>query len=158
MYGDTASILAGYGLKRYEISNYAKEGFESRHNVGYWTQIPYLGFGLGASSYLNQTRWHNTEDPDLYLKASGRPSRIACEVQTLGLQEQQSEFMILGLRMVRGVSPAEFEERFGRTIREVFEEPLRKHVKAGTLIMRDGRLRIPEKYLFVSNQILSDFI
>ena len=204
MYEDTAEILAGYGLARYEISNYAKPGYESRHNLGYWTGVPYLGFGLGASSCFpkqeevfsgrrernkhtdgpsempgrelsgehaesicgNQTaecdrkwvRYRNTEDFREYLNSSADSGKIQSDVQILTQEELYAEYMILGLRLVRGISCAGFRARFGRSVFDVFQVPLEKHLKAGTLVRESDRIRIPEKYLFVSNHILVDFM
>ena len=103
-------------------------------------------------------RFRNTEDFGFYLLHSADPGRLRTDVQHLTEQDLYSEFMILGLRLISGVSNAEFQERFGRELQEAFREPLEKHLRQGTLIQEDGWIRIPEQYLFVSNQILVDFL
>ena len=180
MYDGTAAILAGHGLERYEISNYAGPGFESQHNSGYWTGDEYLGFGLGASSYetavrtfddsektgrdkkkdcdKKPVRYKNTGDMGLYLEKSGEPHLIRTDLQTLDKRDQESEFMVLGLRMTKGVSEVEFSERFGENADAVFGDVIEKYVRSGFLIREDGRIRLAEKALFVSNTILSEML
>lgn len=158
MYEDTAAVLGKYGFKRYEISNYAKEGFECRHNSGYWTGIPYMGFGLGASSYEDCTRFRNTDDIIKYNKTAYEPLKLRTDIQKMSDADRYSEYMILGLRMTTGVSVSEFKRRFDRDIFDVFKHELDRHLSMGTLALRDDNIYIPERYLFVSNSILSDFI
>ena len=76
IYKATEQILAGYGYHRYEISNYAKEGYECRHNLGYWERKEYLGLGLGASSLIHECRFHNTADMKKYLEFFGKSGRV----------------------------------------------------------------------------------
>ena len=112
MYERTAQILMEHGYEQYEISNYAKHGKACIHNIGYWTGVEYLGFGLGAASLLEHTRFSNTDDMEEYLASSDKPKCIRKEVQPLSVQEEMAEFMILGLRMNQGVSEQEFMERY----------------------------------------------
>ncbi len=158
MYEDTASVLREFHMERYEISNYALPGFESLHNSGYWTGVSYSGFGLGASSYEGNMRFKNTELLREYLENAQNPSKIRQQEQKLSRQEEYAEFMILGLRMTKGVSQKKFEERFQKKLFEVYGPVLQKHMSYGGLILEGDRVRIPEKYLFVSNGILTDFI
>ena len=114
MYERTAEVLREYGLFQYEISNYAEKGRECRHNLGYWTGTEYLGLGLGASSLLDGVRFHNTRDMRNYLSSGGRTELLRETDERLSREDRQAEFMILGLRLIRGVSELEFEERFGQ--------------------------------------------
>ncbi len=157
MYQSTAGILNKYGFIHYEISNYSLPNFESRHNLGYWQGIRYEGFGLGASSFEDNTRFSNTTDFDEYINNS-RDKRIRRDIIKLTKEDLYSEFMILGLRLIEGISENEFKEKFNVTLESVFGDTISKHVKQGTLARNNGRIFIPEKYLFVSNQILADFI
>lgn len=164
MYKATAEILEKYGIFRYEISNYAKNGYECRHNIGYWRRIPYLGFGLAAASYFEDERWTNTDSLNEYSsyyeeeKRGLHPEEISRDILRLSRDDKMSEFMILGLRLTEGVSTAGFENEFGCNIYEVFGERIDKHLKIGSLIKEGNILKIPYKYLFVSNSILSDFL
>lgn len=102
-------VLREAGYRQYEISNFSLHGFESRHNLGYWTGVPYLGFGSAAASYYGGKRFRNASSLD-YL---GKPFE---ETEELTETDLMNEFLLLGLRMTQGVSDAEFQKRFGRSI------------------------------------------
>jgi len=108
MYRMTEKILNEYGYDKYEISNYAKPGFESRHNLGYWSHIPYLGVGLNASSYLDEKRFENPSDMKDYLEIQSFGDAYE-GARSLSVYEQMEEFMFLGLRMMEGVNKTKFE-------------------------------------------------
>ena len=110
----TEARLASAGLERYEISNYARRGFESRHNQIYWRNGPYLGFGAGAHSYWQQRRWANTSDVTRYIRDFAVTGAPVAGEETLDLPGQMGETVMLGLRLLRGVDLAEFRRRFGR--------------------------------------------
>jgi oxygen-independent coproporphyrinogen-3 oxidase len=116
MYYDTKEILETYGYHRYEISNYAKTGYECRHNCGYWKRVNYRGYGLGASSLLDNVRFKNTSDLQKYLNREF----LREEEEILTDREQMAEFMFLGLRLMEGISRHEFEETFGRPYDAVY--------------------------------------
>lgn len=158
MYEDTLRILRQHGFERYEISNYSKKGYECRHNIGYWTGAYYKGFGIGASSYENNMRYKNTEDIKKYISIQDDYEDARCDIIELDNNDLYSEFVILGLRLTNGISVKEFEKRFDKTIFEVFDSELKKHIELGTLIYKNNRIYIPETYMFVSNSILSDFV
>ena len=110
MYEDVAKVLGEYDYRQYEISNYAKENRECRHNEGYWQRKDYLGLGLGAASLIGNERFTNTRDMQEYLENSGGPERIRKDREVLTEKDEMAEFMFLGLRMTEGVSKAEFQE------------------------------------------------
>ena len=113
MYEDTAEILRKYGFHQYEISNYARDGFECRHNKGYWQRTEYLGAGLGAASLFRGKRFSNTRDMQTYLADSTEPEKIREDVTALSRNNEIEEFMFLGLRMTEGISERQFERNFG---------------------------------------------
>lgn len=155
MYYLTKSILGEYGYSRYEISNYAKEGKESIHNTGYWTGREYLGLGLGASSYINGTRFKNTSVTEKYLAS---PADCREDAEILSKEDMMAEFMFLGLRMMKGVSEAEFENRFFRKVDDVYGEIISKQQKRG-LIVRDGkRIFLTERGIDISNIVMSEYL
>jgi len=158
MYEATAEVLAEYGYEQYEISNYAKNGKECQHNIGYWIGRDYLGLGLGSSSLIKNCRFHNTEDIKEYLCHSSDVEIIRKERIELTKEEQIEEFMMLGLRMSCGVSEEEFRVRFGQDIDEVYGEVLSKYEKAGYLRLADGRVAFTRKGISVSNIILSEML
>ena len=171
MYERTAEILSKAGYRQYEISNYAREGFICRHNLGYWTGVPYFGFGLGASGYLPQSwfdrmqmsgsdderywvRYRNECDLAKYTAGCGKYD----EIQQLNDEDRRAEFMILGLRLTEGVDDAEFAGRFGKTIDCVYGPVLSKYTKTGHLIRKNGRTYFSRKGISVSNVILAEFL
>lgn len=157
MYQMTAEILKEYGYKQYEISNYAKPGFESRHNLGYWSHIPYLGVGLNASSYMDERRFENPSDMQQYLEITSfdKPYRQA---QPLSIHEQMEEFMFLGLRKTKGISKNEFKERFDCSIASVYEKPLTKAIEQGFIKEQGDRILLTQRGILVSNQVLCEFL
>ncbi len=154
MYRLTEQMLLETGMRRYEISNYAIPGYECRHNIGYWTGVEYVGFGLGAASYLKFTRYRNPENMQAYLAGdfSGR------EITPLSENERMEEFMFLGLRMTRGISEREFREKFGRTVEKVYGPVLRKHCADGLLRREGGRIALTARGMDLSNVVMADFL
>lgn len=155
MYHKTREFLRSRGYERYEISNYAKRGKECRHNVGYWTGIPYLGLGLGASSYVNGMRFRNERDLKKYLNEM--PGKRLDE-EILTPKDMQEEFFFVGLRMVQGVSLEQFEETFGVTAEEVYPGLMERFVKEGAALLEEGRFRLTEYGMDVSNYIMEKFL
>lgn len=187
MYHETRSFLAEHGYRRYEISNYAKKGFESRHNSGYWTGHPYLGFGIGAASFYAGCRWSHTGSMTSYLqalesagasaksdgeslssaeKATGRRGQEPAEVlesiyeekEILSEKDRMAEFMFLGLRRMQGVSEAEFLRRFGRTMEEVYGPVLKRYQELHMLQREGGQIFLTERGIDVSNAVMADFL
>ena len=156
MYHYTRRFLAQHGYARYEISNYALPGRECRHNSGYWTGHPYLGLGAGAASYVNGTRFSNIADINSYTEALSRPVRT--DIRTLTQEEKMEEFMFLGLRMTTGVSAAVFQDRFGRTLEEVYGSLIRRHIAQGLLEETEEGFCLTEKGTDVSNYVMSDYL
>ncbi|MBR6644038.1 MAG: oxygen-independent coproporphyrinogen III oxidase [Lachnospiraceae bacterium] len=158
MYGYTKERLAAAGYARYEISNYAKPGCESRHNSSYWTGIDYIGVGLGASSLFTNARYHNETDLNKYMEEAEAGQDIRREMEHLVPEEQMEEFMILGLRMMCGVSRAEFQNRFGRQIETVYGSALTKLEKQGLLLREGDRIALTERGIDVSNLVFVEFV
>ncbi len=175
MYALTGEYLAGAGYRRYEISNYAKEGFSCRHNRVYWRRGDYAGFGLGASSMVQNVRWKNPENHVAYAAyvdnmtggETGRPgteqtTRLkeagAKEVQALTVEEQMEEFMFLGLRLAEGVDMGEFRCLFGKNMEEVYGKPIAEFEAQGLLARRGNRIRLTPPGIDVSNVIFAAFL
>lgn len=154
MYDLAKAVLEKNGFYRYEISNYAKCGKESRHNLKYWSLMPYLGMGAGAYSSIGGSRWSNVRSLDAYIKGSDTKE----DNVTLSQKELMSEFMFMGLRKTEGVSEKDFMNRFGADIFDIFKAPLEKFIKQGVIERKNGRIYINEKMLYISNLILCDFV
>ena len=163
MYYMTRNCLAEQGYERYEISNYARPGFECRHNVGYWTGTGYLGLGLGASSYLEGCRFHNTSDFQSYVSAHLDDEAEFCQalrqdMEQLSVKSKMEEFMFLVLRLTRGVSVEGFITRFGQSIRNVYGGVIDKLEREGLLEHKNGYYHLTERGLDLSNYAMSLFL
>ena len=158
MYYKTKEILKQHGYERYEISNYAKPGYECRHNIGYWTGVEYLGLGLGSSSYIKGERFCNESDLKTYLDRCSDEENLRQELEILSLQEKMEEFMFLGLRMMDGVSGSEFVGRFGQNMWNVYKDVIEKLAEQGLLEIKSPSIRLTEKGIDVSNYVLSQFL
>ncbi len=159
MYHLTREMMAAHGYERYEISNYAKKGYECRHNLGYWSGVEYLGLGLGASSYTYGYRYHNTEDMQEYLSLNLYEGGAAArDIEELTLKDQMEEFMFVGLRRMEGVSGSVFLERFGQNLWNVYGDVIRKLEKQGLLCVDMPMIRLTELGIDVSNVVLAEFL
>ncbi|MBQ8188955.1 MAG: radical SAM family heme chaperone HemW [Lachnospiraceae bacterium] len=178
MYHLTKTMLQENGYERYEISNYAKPGFESKHNSGYWKRIPYLGLGLGASSLINNTRYRKKSDLALYLQIFGMqektckfaknekmeifPNELIEECETLDVVDRMAEFMYLGLRMCKGVSTTDFQREFNMDLWKVYGDVIEKLEKDGLLKVQKGnngdRICLSDFGMDVSNYVFEKFI
>ena len=154
MYERTEEILSEYGYHRYEISNYARPGRECRHNIGYWTGVPYLGLGLGAASYMEGERFSNSRSMEEYLREPGR----RFEAQRLTKKDREEEFFFLGLRLTKGVSLEEFERRFGVPAKQVYPGIMERLAEENAAVLKDGRFFLTEYGMDVSNYVMAQFL
>ena len=141
-------VLTENQYNNYEISNYSKAGFESKHNLLYWNQNEYLGFGVASSSFLNNTRYTNTDDINIYINAfnnlescitnnsiiSSNISPVITDMQDLDIQSLKSEYVILKLRLKYGVNEDEYYTKFKSYIIEDFKEAILDNIKKGLII------------------------
>ncbi|MBQ3165020.1 MAG: oxygen-independent coproporphyrinogen III oxidase [Lachnospiraceae bacterium] len=155
MYQRTKILLSEKGYERYEISNYAKKGCESRHNTVYWVRKSYVGFGLGASSMVADRRWSNTGEMAVYLDAEIEKKE---EFHILTQEECMEEYMFLGLRMIQGVSEKKFFELYGKQMEDVYGKVISKWIKEGFLQKKEDRVSLTDKGIDVSNVILAEFL
>lgn len=175
MYELTGEYLASCGYHRYEISNYALDGCECRHNKVYWQRGNYVGFGLGASSMVENVRWTNPADIEQYrnyvvrLSAYGSnadgdaacgqaESGYAVKRQQLTVREQMEEYMFLGLRMMCGVSVQRFAEEFGQQVETVYGGVIEKMCREGLLLREGDSLRLIGRGIDVSNYVMAQFL
>lgn len=167
MYYYTKEFLERTGYKRYEISNYAKDGYECRHNIGYWKRVEYLGFGIGAASLFKGERFSNTSDINRYIHIlENKDVMNADEIwealnentESLTQNDEMEEFMFLGLRMTDGVSKAEFKDQFGKNIDTVYGEILEKLEKQELICSSDDIIKLTDKGIDISNIVLANFL
>ena len=158
MYYMSIEYLCSSGYSNYEISNFAKPGYESRHNTGYWIGREYLGMGLGASSYLLGRRFSNTDNLEKYINMCNSGKLKFSGEQILSQEEKMEEFMFLGLRMTKGVSRRDFLKRFGITVESVFGDALNELRQNGLIMMVEDRIFLTSEGIDVSNYALSKFL
>lgn len=151
MYSYIKDKLVENNFNHYEISNYSKVGYESKHNLNYWNNNSYYGFGLGAVSYIDNYRITNTSNMRNYLNNRYEKERAYEDKKT-----QMSNEIILGLRKTEGISLKHFEEKFNVKIEDIYD--IKKLIYNHMLEEENGYLRINEKYLYISNEILCEFI
>ncbi len=179
LYAKTKILLKNSGYDRYEISNYAKNGYACRHNLVYWTGGEYLGVGLGASSYLTvwindehheKIRFHGVENMDEYIgrfsNCEGMRDDTLLEfvedyykdLHFLKRKDEMEEFMFLGLRCTKGVSKKSFKERFGVEIESVYGKVLAKYIGQTLLIEKEDYIFLSDAGIDVSNVVMSEFM
>jgi oxygen-independent coproporphyrinogen III oxidase len=182
MYYRTKELLALHGYHRYEISNYAKEAYECRHNTSYWIGTDYLGLGLGASSLLDGARFSNMHDMKQYIlqcneyknvtKLGNKIERntnekyvmkhdrigIRHDYEELTPRQRMEEFMFLGLRLCNGISKKAFFHRFHVDMDHIYSDVLSKLSKRGVLEITGDTVRLTEYGIDVSNTVLSEFL
>lgn len=158
IYDNTKKILAENKYRRYEISNYSKTGFESKHNSSYWTGREYLGMGLGASSLIGNTRFHNEDNLIEYVTLSKDYLKLRRDIEPLYPQALMEEFMFLGLRLCKGVTKTEFESRFQTNIDTVFGSALEKLVKEELLVVEGDKIYLTDRGLSLSNYAMGQFL
>ncbi len=156
LYAYGYSLLKEKGYTRYEVSNFALEGYESRHNLNYWKRGEYIGFGVAASSFMLGQRFTNTFDLDEYMKCiiSGFYPAITCDKVTEG--EAKFEYVMLGLRTRYGFSTKAYKKQFGTNVGDDFPNAFKKSLQYLEL---DGDVvRIKDEYLYVQNSVLMPFL
>jgi len=152
MYELVRQTLEEHGFYQYEISNFARQGYECRHNIGCWTRVPYLGFGCAAHSFFAECRTRNSSKLDAYL-ADEEP-----KTEQISKEQARFESMMLGLRMTRGVNDADFTRMHGVSIRKAFGEKLDKPILAGLLEWHEGSLKLTRLGMDLENTVLVDLL
>lgn len=145
------------GYKQYEISNFAKPGFESRHNMTYWRNEDYYGLGAGAHGYVGRQRHVNIKGVSPYNEAAnkGLPRLESFEISK---EEAMEDFLMVGLRVLDGVSRSRFREQFGISMEDVFAGPLNKMVGAGLLDATEDGYKLSSKGILFGNDVFGEFI
>ena len=153
MYKLCRELLEEGGYFRYEISNFAKRGRESRHNLRYWKRRDYIGFGVAAHSCIDGRRFGNSRDIDAFL----RGENIVAESENISEEEKISEYIILGLRLAQGISEDEYFRMCGRNVYDDMPS-LKKFARSGFLDISDGYICFSDEGFFVSNAILAQLL
>ncbi|MFC4183661.1 radical SAM family heme chaperone HemW [Saccharococcus thermophilus] len=158
MYEEAMRQMELHGYQQYEISNYARPGFQSRHNLTYWNNEEYYGIGAGAHSYVNGVRRANIGPIKQYIakvQETGLPYR---EIHRVTRMEQMEEEMFLGLRKTEGVSKQRFSEKFGRDVHKVFGAAIRSERQKGLLEETDTHVRLTRRGRLLGNEVFQAFL
>ena len=161
MYREADSTLSADGYKHYEISNFARHGFESKHNLRYWKDEFYLGFGVSAHSYFEGQRYAYTDDIEKYILEMENPSNMAnilSECTDIDVFTRETEYVMLRLRLFDGLSLEEYRREFGRDFLAKYGEKLGRYVDGGFMTLDSRKLAFTVKGMYVSNCILSDLL
>lgn len=151
MYTFICDYLKKHGFNHYEISNFCLPGYESKHNLTYWNNEEYYGFGVGASGYISSIRYDNTRSLTVYLKGDNNREEVVIN-KNMKIENE----LILGFRKIEGISKKEFKKKYDREICDIIE--IKNLLKLGKLIDNGEYVFIPEKYIYVSNSILVDLM
>ena len=155
MYSVGFKKLRSLGFERYEVSNFCKKGRESRHNLNYWNRGEYIGFGVSASSCINNVRFTNTFDLDEYFKCILSDNFAVIDSEEIDEKGREEEYIMLRLRTESGINLKEFKRLFGCDFSDKYARQIKK---LGESLITDGNsLRIKEEYLFVQNSIIIEF-
>lgn len=173
MYYLTEKLLSEHGYHRYEISNYAYEEYECKHNLVYWTGGDYIGVGLGASSYVDGVRYKVTDNLDAYLKeqcvyGDGATANVGCagfkyeDIMPISVEDKMEEYMITGLRLMRGVSKSKWRSIFENDMSVIYSDVIEKYERLGLLETveekKDVFVRLTRHGIDVSNTVMADFL
>jgi len=158
MYKTSIRYLTSNGYNHYEISNFAKDGYECAHNHVYWKNIGYVGIGAGAYSFIDGVRTSNEKDICKYIDGINENKNIKCFCENLQINQFASETVVMSLRLRQGISNADFYERFGYKIEDQFGEQINSLAKYGLVSYENEILKLTEKGLFVADTVMTEFI
>lgn len=158
MYHLAKKILEENGFNQYEISNYAKEGKECRHNLAYWNMDNWIGVGSASASYMDGKRIKNISSVEEYINSINEKGEAIEEIINNSKNDNMEEFMFMGLRKINGIDENEFKNRFSMNINNVYGEIINKYIDEGLLIRESGRIFLSEKGIEISNIIMADFL
>jgi putative oxygen-independent coproporphyrinogen III oxidase len=158
MYEILIGTMEKYGINQYEISNFAKPGFESKHNLVYWDNNEYYGLGAGAHGYINGVRYSNYGPLKKYMDPISEGSLPTIQEHQVTKAEMMEEEMFLGLRKVEGVSKSIFQQKFGSTIESVFGPSIEEMEKRKLLSVNEERVALTKQGRFLGNEVFQSFL
>ena len=153
MYSEAVSFLKENGYYRYEISNFAKPGFESKHNLKYWRSEEYLGFGVAAHSFFGGRRFYSPKKLSSYIGG-----RFVAGSSTVSEGDAMAEYVMLAMRTSSGVNEEDFYKKFGKKFGDIFGEKLEPFCRSGLVVRESGRCVFTDKGFYLSNAVLSEIL
>jgi oxygen-independent coproporphyrinogen-3 oxidase len=157
MYETAIEILGGAGFEHYEISNFAKSGFECKHNLTYWKNDFYIGIGPAAASYIPNWRTENISDIDKYIECIKNDKNPISERIKISPVEKASQAAVLGLRLIKGINLTEYKQKTGFDIFELFKDSIEKNLKLKLLQLKNDNLSLTASALPIADSVLCDF-
>jgi oxygen-independent coproporphyrinogen-3 oxidase len=157
-YMQAVQRFAGLGYRQYEISNFATPGRESQHNLKYWTDQPFIGFGCGAYSYLDGKRWGNERSAGRYTEMMHSRQHAIGYRSHLSPADRQEEAIFLGLRLTEGIWLQGFEQRFGIDLRHRYQQQISHLREAGLIEFTPEQLRLTPQGWMLSNEVFTEFL
>ena len=157
LYVAVMEFLPELGYRQYELSNFARPGFESRHNLGYWEGRPYLGFGPGAHSYVAPRRWANLANVAQFIERAERGEPVIGSEETLTPDQQMLEAVFLGLRRIEGIFIPAFEERFGVSFEERHGTLVRELTEGGLVVRNGAFLALTPRGRLLADAVIGKF-
>ena len=159
MYDYLMAELPAHGYRRYEISNFARAGYESRHNLGYWQNVPYLGVGAAAHGYIDGVRWGNETDARRYIRAihAGEPVRTPEDAERTAANAME-EYAFLALRTAEGINEADFYRTFGVSIDVVYSTVITQQIKRNLLCRAQGHIALTAAGMKLGNEVFAAFL
>lgn len=158
MYEMLMDEMDKHGYSQYEISNFARSGYESLHNLTYWNNNDYYGIGAGAHSYIDGIRRSNIAPLKKYMQAVTETNHAYLDEISVSKVERMEEEMFLGLRKTNGVNKASFYEKYKVEMNDVFSEPIKEYTNKGLLEQTESSLRLTKKGRFLGNEVFQAFI
>jgi oxygen-independent coproporphyrinogen-3 oxidase len=158
MYLHAMRRLEGDGYEQYEISNVALAGRRSRHNMKYWTDGEWVGFGCGAHSTAGGERWHNVSSTTEYVERMEAGAPVVAERRPLSPRERLEEALFMGLRLAEGISTVEVRRRHGVDVWATWGSRLQPFVEAGLLVRTADRLRLTREGMLLANEVMIAFL
>ena len=158
LYKKTIERLTKRGFHHYEISNFARQGKECKHNIAYWENTNTLGLGAGASSYINGTRFKNINLPAHYIRQVKDKKTAIEHTETLEPRQAMGEAIMLGLRLLKGISIHQFERRFQVSFIDLFKNIINALKEKELILIKDDYLRLSPKGLFLADSVILEFI
>jgi len=157
MYDYVVDTLSKHGYNRYEVSNFALDGYQCKHNLNYWDRGEYLGLGLSAHGFINGVRYNNLQHFDRYFAKLNDDLLPIVHKAKVSQKDVYFEYVFLNLRKVDGFNVNDFKNATGKDFFKVYQQPFDDLVKKGLIDYHDGKIKIPTKYFYVMNDILAEF-
>jgi len=156
-YETICHVLAQAAFEHYEISNFARPGCASRHNLGYWTGTDYFALGASGAGWIRPIRYQNPTDLAQYYQNVQSAVRFP-NAEKCSQQQEQNDWLMMGLRLTKGISLAEFKARFGVELESLYQKKLNKLMGIGMLGLTDSRLALTERAYFVSTSVIGELL